>query len=66
MGLGPLSAEKGDLICVLYGYDKPLVIRKKNGYHVVVGECYVYGLIYGEAMEGLSSGKLQEQRFVFR
>jgi len=52
----PEGAETGDLICILYGGEVPYVLRpQRNGYNVVVGECYVDGIMYGEACSGQSS-----------
>jgi hypothetical protein len=52
----PEGAETGDLICILYGGEVPYVLRPQhNGYNVVVGECYVDGIMYGEACSGQSS-----------
>jgi hypothetical protein len=52
MGIGPLAVEEGDIICILPGSNVPLLIRKEDDYHVLVGECFVWGLMDGEAMEG--------------
>jgi hypothetical protein len=49
-GLGPLALEEGDMVCVLPGCSVPLLIRKRDYYHVLVGECFVWGLMDGEAM----------------
>jgi hypothetical protein len=52
MGIGPLAVKEGDMICILLGCNIPLLIRKEDDYHVLVGECFVWGLMDGEAMEG--------------
>jgi hypothetical protein len=45
-------AQKGDLVCVLYGGDVPFVLRQmEDGYWRMIGECYVDGLMQGEAMQ---------------
>jgi Heterokaryon incompatibility protein (HET) len=51
MGIGPIVAEEGDMICILPGCNVPLLIRKEDDYYVLVGECFVWGLMDGEAME---------------
>jgi len=51
MGIGPIAAEEEDMICIFPGCNVPLLIRKENDYHVLVGECFVWGLMDGEAME---------------
>jgi hypothetical protein len=66
VGLGPLDAEIGDQICVFYGGQVLYVIREneqKPGY-TFIGECYVDGLMDGEAFELLQDGTAQEEVFV--
>jgi hypothetical protein len=64
LGQVPRGAAVGDLICVFYSGSVPYVIRPvDNGFFTFVGECYVHGLMDGEAMqiEGLL-----EQEFALR
>jgi hypothetical protein len=49
MGIGPLRAEEGDILCILPGCNTPLLIRKRNEFYVLVGECFAWGLMNGEA-----------------
>jgi hypothetical protein len=51
MGLGPLALQQGDMVCVLLGCNVPLLIRKEEDYHLLVGECFVWGLMDGEAVK---------------
>ena len=53
MGIVPLAAEAGDLICVFFGSDTPFVLRKAGDRFKLVGECYVFGIMNGEAMESI-------------
>ena len=50
MGLGPSRMRPGDTICVFLGGAVPWVIRQDGEDYVLVGECYVHGLMNGEAM----------------
>lgn len=64
-GLVPGDAEVGDEICVFHGGVVPFILRKSNlagilRSHRLVGECYVHGIMYGEA---LSFEGIQEQDF---
>lgn len=48
----PQSAKETDIICVLYGSRVPYVLRRiEEGYYQVIGECYVYGIMDGEALD---------------
>lgn len=54
IGWMPLVAEEGDHICVFDGMEFPYAIRPKEGpggKYMLVGECYISGLMNGEAME---------------
>jgi hypothetical protein len=51
----PVSAQTGDLICILHGGEVPYVLRPHGGGHyIVVGECYVDGVMHDEAFSGES------------
>ncbi|KAL2040278.1 hypothetical protein N7G274_007181 [Stereocaulon virgatum] len=53
IGLAPLAAKAGDQVCILLGCQSPLLLRSDgHGYHTVVGECYVHGVMEGEALLG--------------
>jgi hypothetical protein len=65
MGLGPLGTEPGDRICVLLGCDVPLLIRPEDNHYVVVGACYVYGMMKGEVMHAARKGVLKTVQLEF-
>ncbi len=55
-GIGPGIMREGDCVAILSGADVPFVIREKEkcgnsaqGY-AVIGECYVHGLMTGDAI----------------
>jgi hypothetical protein len=55
IGLSPTSTRKGDVICVVFGCQTPILLRpvpKPNSTQtwLVVGSCYVHGLMSGEAI----------------
>ncbi|XXH05340.1 hypothetical protein Hte_011766 [Hypoxylon texense] len=53
IGLAPWNAQAGDKICLLSGGKTPFLLREsKNDNHSFVGECYVYGIMGGEAWAG--------------
>jgi hypothetical protein len=46
------GSQVGDEICVLYGGDYPFVMRPDGaGGHRIIGDCYIHGLMDGEAMD---------------
>jgi hypothetical protein len=56
-GLAPSETEANDVICILFGCSVPVVLRKqpKKGRkdpdrYKFIGECYVHGMMYGEAL----------------
>jgi hypothetical protein len=56
LGLAPPEAARGDIIVVFLGAPVPQVLRKNNdGYYTLVGECYVHGIMGGEALADLSN-----------
>lgn len=65
MGIGPKRTQEGDEVCILLGCKIPLVIRKceDSDRYFLVGECYVYGLMDGEAMDGLDEKLVEELVF---
>lgn len=59
IGLAPASLAAGDDLCLLFSCCKPLVLRPvsdaenpEKGRHTVVGECYLHGMMYGQALLG--------------
>jgi hypothetical protein len=51
MGLGHPGVRKDDMVCVVPRCKVPLLIRKEDDHRVLVGECFVWGLMDGEAMK---------------
>ena len=50
MGLTPLVAEAGDLICIPFGARVPFILRPTDDYYLLVQECYFHGVMEGQAM----------------
>jgi hypothetical protein len=52
LGHVPIGSQTGDRICILFGSAVPFVLREdKDGFFKLVGECYVHGIMDGEAMK---------------
>ncbi|UPK95878.1 hypothetical protein LCI18_006813 [Fusarium solani-melongenae] len=52
MGLGASAAKVGDSIAILQGCNTPMILRRLREGWVIVGECYVHGIMYGEVIQG--------------
>ncbi len=61
--LGPAALETGDTVCVLFGAKVPFCLRPVDERFLLVGECYVHGLMKGEAMDMLAQNELHEKVF---
>jgi len=61
VGRCPPATRVGDLVCVLFGGRVPFVIRPRGDHYRFVGECYVYGLMSGEAIDAWRAGNLTEE-----
>jgi hypothetical protein len=57
-GIGPDWIQENDLVCLLFGCDSPVVLRKReDGTHQYVGEAFVRGVMGGECIQELEEGK---------
>lgn len=66
MGTAPKEAHEGDIVCVPLGCPLPMVLRRIEDYHVVVGAAYIDGYMDGEALDLLEGGRLALQDFELR
>lgn len=49
LGLGPVSMQKRDLMCIFQNSSVPSIIRPlPSGSFLYIGEAYVHGIMYGE------------------
>ncbi|SMY22211.1 unnamed protein product [Zymoseptoria tritici ST99CH_1A5] len=52
IGLGPMGLREEDVIAVLFGGQTPFVLRPlRDGRYKFIGECYVHGIMDGQAMQ---------------
>jgi hypothetical protein len=57
-GYTQLPREKTpDKVWIIPGARTPFVLRQKDTRYQLVGECYVHGLMNGEAMKKVESGE---------
>lgn len=68
-GIGPAAMQKGDVCAVLIGADVPFVLRPTatEGTYRLVGQAYIYGIMYGEVMQqvGVEPDVLQQKIIIF-
>ncbi|CAG9990592.1 unnamed protein product [Clonostachys byssicola] len=51
----PHTSRAGDLVCILAGAETPFIIRPTGREtYTMIGECYIDGIMDGEAIEGFS------------
>jgi len=58
IGLAPLRAQIGDLVCIVLGYDVPLIIRRQEDRYMVIGDTYIYSMMNGEVIQDAQDRKL--------
>ncbi len=57
LGLGPANSKLGDIVHILGGANMPIILRPFGGYFGVVGDCFIHGIMDGEAIGALKEGK---------
>ncbi|KAL9561256.1 hypothetical protein ACKAV7_014611 [Fusarium commune] len=57
IGLGPGNMARDDVICILGGAVMPIVVRPLGDHFRIVGDCYVNGVMDGEAVVEMRQGK---------
>jgi len=56
LGWGPLEMRRSDYICIVFGCDTPIVLRKFDSHFIHIGPCYVLGIMHGEAVADVREG----------
>ncbi|KAF4450721.1 hypothetical protein F53441_6164 [Fusarium austroafricanum] len=60
--VGPDIMQLGDVVVVLYGGRTPFLLRRKErGTWILVGECYVHGMMNGEVFD---LDEVEEEEFI--
>lgn len=69
-GLAPEATKKQDIVAILYGLSVPVVLRHlsnaADGDNVfkMIGSCFIYGMMDGEALDLKEDQGIQDQTFV--
>jgi hypothetical protein len=64
LGVGSDTTRDEDVVVVFFGSRVPFILRQHNDHYIFIGECYVYGIMDGEAIDSWREGKLRENIFV--
>ena|SRR5438045_3609637 len=59
MGLVPKNSEPEDDIALFWGAAVPFVIRSHGNHYQLIGECYIYGIMDGEALTDLDESRVE-------
>lgn len=69
-GLAPEATKKRDIVAILYGLSVPVVLRhisnaaERDNVFKMIGECFIYGMMDGEALDLKEEQGIQDQTFV--
>jgi hypothetical protein len=63
LGLAPELTEPGDKICILGGGSVPFILRQEEGRWISVGECYIHGIMDGEAVDDFKNNGEEMRNF---
>jgi Heterokaryon incompatibility protein (HET) len=71
IGLGPSKpkgVKKGDFVCILCGCSVPVLLRqvKDAPYFIFIGECYIHGMMDGEAFGIKNTENIDYEMFEIR
>jgi len=64
LGLGPARTCVSDIIVILLGCSVPVILRKEYSEYIIIGECFIQGVMDGEAVEGVKEGTQELQEFL--
>ena len=72
LGLAPQATQERDIVAILYGLSVPVVLRQihftpdGDNVFILIGECFIYGMMDGEALRFKEVHGIQDQTFVLR
>lgn len=66
IGTAPNIMRRGDLVTVIYGSRMPIILRQlqQNELYAVVGQAYVFGKMFGEAVEAHNTVGAKDRSFI--
>ncbi|KAL8687292.1 MAG: hypothetical protein Q9218_006492 [Villophora microphyllina] len=64
IGIGPADTKPGDDVCIIIFCPTPYILRKQGSVNQFIGDAYVNGLMYGQALDMVDKGELAKTRFI--
>lgn len=68
-GLAPRHAQIGDIICIVFGYSIPVLLRKdlsdRGDYYNLIGEVYLHDMMDGQALFGKTEQEVEDTGRIF-
>jgi hypothetical protein len=65
-GVASQVVESGDMLVVLFGSRVPFILRRHGIFYRLVSDCYIHGLMNGEAIQMWESGELKVKDFMIK
>jgi hypothetical protein len=65
-GVGPQTVEPGDTLVIFFGSRVPFILRKHDTFYRLISDCYINGLMDGEAINMWEDGELKVEEFDIR
>ena len=60
LGVGPPETLPSDSVAIIYGSSVPILLRQlESGAYIVLGEAYIHGIMYGEALKKMRNGGIE-------
>ena len=60
IGTGPRVMQLGDVVVVLYGSTVPFILRPNTETYMLIGQAYVDGIMFGEAVEAHKAAGVED------
>jgi hypothetical protein len=51
IGLASSETLSGDKVCIINGGQLPFILGEEDGHYLLMGECYIHGIMDGEAVD---------------
>jgi hypothetical protein len=64
LGIVDNGVRLGDHVGILFGGRMPMILRHAEESYHFIGECYMHGLMFGEALANLRNGAYKPTKFV--